>query len=73
MAIQNSVVYSNKSKLKILFHKLFPKQPNDLKSTWKVIKNLISLKELLNLAPCNIFDDGGRLTEPQDIIEPHIS
>ena len=64
MTIQDSVVYSNERKLKILFHKLFPKQPNDL--------NLISLKELPNLAPSNIFDDGRSLTEPQDIIEPQI-
>ena len=30
---------------------------NDLKSTWKVIKKLISLKELSNIAPSNIFDN----------------
>ena len=40
---------------------------NDLKSTWKGIKNLISLKELPNVAPSNIFDNGRSLTEPQEI------
>ena len=36
---------------------------NELKSTWKGIKNLISLKELPNLAPSNIFDNGLSLTK----------
>ena len=40
---------------------------NDLKSTWKGVNNLISLKELPNVAPSNIFDNGQSLTEPQDI------
>ena len=29
---------------------------NDLKSTWKGIKNLMSLKELPNVAPSNVLD-----------------
>ena len=35
--------------------------------TWKGIKNLISLKELLNVAPSSIFDNGRSLTEPKEI------
>ena len=38
-----------------------------MKSTWKGIKNLISLKELPNVAPYNIFDSDRNLTEPQVI------
>ena len=32
--------------------------------TWKSIKNLIFPKELPNVAPSNIFDNGRNLTEP---------
>ena len=35
---------------------------------WKGIKKLISLKELSNIAPSNIFDNGRSLTEPQEIV-----
>ena len=38
-----------------------------MKSTWKGIKNLIFLKELPNVAPSNIFDNGRSLTEPKEI------
>ena len=31
---------------------------NNLKSTWKGVKNLISLKKISNAAPSNIFDNG---------------
>ena len=34
---------------------------------WKGIKNLIPLKELHNVAPSNIFDNGLSLTELQEI------
>ena len=44
-----------------------PKQPKRLKEYMKGIKNLISLKELPNVAPSNIFDNGRSLTEPQEI------
>ena len=47
------------------FTNYFQNNLNDLKSTWKGIKNLICLKELPNVAPSNIFDNGGSLTEPQ--------
>ena len=40
---------------------------NDLKSIWKGIKNLISLKELSNVAPSTILGNGRSLAEPQDI------
>ena len=40
---------------------------NDLKSTWKGMKNLISLKELSNVAPSTILGNGRSLTESQDI------
>ena len=39
---------------------------NDLKSIWKGIKNLISLKELSNVAPSTILGNGRSLTESQD-------
>ena len=45
----------------------FQNNLNDLKSTWKGIKKLISLKELSNIAPSNIFDNDRSLTEPQKI------
>ena len=45
----------------------FQNNLNNLKSTWKGIKNLISLKALPNAAPSNIFDNGRILTEPQEI------
>ena len=45
----------------------FQNNLNDLKSTWKGIKKLISLKELSNIAPSNIFDNDRSLTEPQEI------
>ena len=32
--------------------------------TWKSIKNLIFQKELPNVAPSNIFDNGRNLTDP---------
>ena len=35
----------------------------DFKSTWKGVKNLISLKKLPNVAPSNIFDNDLSLTE----------
>ena len=38
--------------------KYFQNNLNDLKSIWKGIKNLIPLKELHNVAPSNIFDNG---------------
>ena len=31
---------------------------NNLKSTWKGVKNLISLKKISNATPSNIFDNG---------------
>ena len=49
------------------FTNCFENNLNDLKSTWKGIKNLISLKELPNVAPSNIFDNGRSLTEPQEV------
>ena len=49
------------------FTNYFQNNLNDLKSTWKSIKNLILLKELPNIAPFNIFDNGRSLTEPRKI------
>ena len=48
------------------FTSYFQNNLNDLKSTWKGMKNLISLKELPNVAPFNIFDNSQSLTEPHD-------
>ena len=56
-----------KESKKSLFTNYFQNNLNDLKSTWKVIRNLISRKELTNVAPPNIFDNGQSLTEPQEI------
>ena len=40
------------------FTNYFQNNLNDLKSTWKSIKKLISFKKLSNIAPSNIFDNG---------------
>ena len=56
-----------KESKKYYFTNYFQNNLNDLTSAWKVIKNLISSKELPKLAPSNIFDNGQRLTEPQEI------
>ena len=56
-----------KESKKYCFTNYFQNNLTDLKSTWKGIKNLISLKELPNVAPSNIFDNGRSLTEPQEI------
>ena len=37
-----------------------------MRGTWKDIKKLIYLKELPNIAPSNIFDNGWSLSEPQE-------
>ena len=49
------------------FTNYFQSNLNDLKSTFKCIKKLISLKDFSNIAPSNIFDNGQNLTEPQAI------
>ena len=56
-----------KESRKSYFTNFFQSNLNDLKSTWKGIKNLIPLKELPNLAPSNISDNGRCLTEPKEI------
>ena len=56
-----------KESKKSYFTNYFQNNLNDLKSTWKGIKNLISLKELPNVVPSNIFDNGRSLTELQEI------
>ena len=56
-----------KESKKSYFTNYFQNKLNDLKSTWKGIKNLISLKECSNVTPSNIFDNGQSLTEPQEI------
>ena len=56
-----------KESKKSYFTNYFQNSLNDLKSTWKGIKNLIPLKELHIVAPSNIFDNGRSLTEPQEI------
>ena len=53
---------------KSYFTNYFQNNPNDLKSIWKGIKNLISLKEFPNVALSNIFDNGQSLTELQEIV-----
>ena len=54
---------------RLYFHpNYFQNNLNDLKSTCKGRMNLISLKELPNAAPSNTFDNGGSLTEPQEIL-----
>ena len=44
-----------KESLRSCFTNYFQNNLNDLKSTWKGIKKLISLKELSNIALSNIF------------------
>ena len=56
-----------KESKKCYFTNYFQNNLNNLKSTWKGIKNLISLKALPNAALSNIFDNGRILTEPQEI------
>ena len=56
-----------KESKKSYFTNYFQKNLNQLKSTWKRTKNLIPLKELPNVAPSNIFDNGRSLTQPQEI------
>ena len=55
-----------KESKKSYFTNYFQKNLNELKSTWKRTKNLIPLKELPNVAPSNIFDNGRSLTQPQE-------
>ena len=57
-----------KESKKSYFTNYYQNNLNDLNSTWKGIKNLISLKELPNVTPPNIFDNGRSLTEPQEIV-----
>ena len=57
-----------KESKKSYFINYFQNNLNDLNSTWKGIKNLISLKELPNVTPSNIFDSDRSLTEPQEIV-----
>ena len=45
-----------KKSKKSYFTNYFQNNLNDSKSTWKGIKNLISSKELPDVAPSNIFD-----------------
>ena len=56
-----------KESKKSYFTNYFQNNLNELKSTWKRTKNLILLKELPNVAPSNIFDNGRSLTQPQEI------
>ena len=56
-----------KESKKSYFTNYFQNNLNGLKSTWKGIKNLISLKEFPNVASSNIFDNGRSLTELQEI------
>ena len=56
-----------KENKKSYFTNYFESNLNDLKKTWKGMKNLISLKELPNVAPSNVFDNGRSLTELQEI------
>ena len=56
-----------KESKKSYFTNYFQNNLNDLNSTWKGIKNLISFKKMPNVAPFNIFDNGRSLTERQEI------
>ena len=48
---------------KSYFTNYFQNNLNNLKNTWKGIKNLISLKKLSNVVPSNVSDNGRSLTE----------
>ena len=56
-----------KESKKPYFTNYFQNNVNDLKSEWKGKINLISLKELPNVVPSNIFYNDQSLTEPQEI------
>ena len=62
-----STLIKESKKKKSYFTNYFQNNLNDVKITWKGIKDLIFLKELPNVALSNIFDNGRSLTEPQDI------
>ena len=49
------------------FTNYFQNNLNDLKSIWEGVNNLISLKELSNVAPSNIFHNDRSSNEPQEI------
>ena len=53
------------------FTNYFQNNLNDLKTTWKGIKKLISLKKQSNIAPSNTFDSVQSLTEPQEIVSAY--
>ena len=55
---RNLLFTQMKGSKKSYFTNYFQNNLNDLKSTWKGIKSLISLKEFPNVAPSNIFDSG---------------
>ena len=56
-----------KESKKSYFTNYFQNNLNDSKSAQKGKINLISLKELPNVAPSSIFHNGWSLTEPQEI------
>ena len=56
-----------KESKKFYFSNFFQSILNNWKSTWKDIKNLISLKQVLNVALTNIFGNVRSLTKPQEI------
>ena len=57
-----------KESKRFYFTNYFQNNLNDLKTTWKGIKKLISLKEQSNIAPSNTFDNVQSLTEPQVLL-----
>ena len=50
------------------YNKYFERNWDDIKSTWKGIKSLISLKNLASSVPAVLsFDNGDTITNPDDI------
>ena len=64
MKHKSNIVYSKRS----YFPNYFQNKLSDLKSRWKVIKNVISLKELRNVVPSNFLNNDQSLTESQEIV-----
>ena len=55
---------------KSCFAKYFQNNLIYLKTTWKGMKTLISLKESPNISPSTMIDNGKSLTKPKEITNP---
>ena len=65
--IRNSIAAPMKYIKRSYFTNYLQSNLNYLKGTWKSIKELISLKELSDIVPSNIFVNDQSLIEPQEV------